>query len=101
MWDAAYTARVDHLEDVGFKRAAEGSDQLLMFLLRGGRAERYADKRTLDVNTHASVDVRVLRALPVDELIERLNALREAQRGLELEGNVIDLDVAKLPTKPD
>lgn len=101
VWDQSYNARVDHLEDVAFKRATEGSDTLLMFLLRGGRAERYADKRQLDVNQHTSVDVRLLRALPVDELLERLHALRDAQRGLEIDGNVIDLDVKRLPPQPD
>jgi hypothetical protein len=92
VWDAAYTARVDHLEDVAFQRATEGSDQLLMFLLKGGRSERYGDKRQLDVRNHTDIDVRVLRSLPVDELLARLTALRDAQRDLEIEGNVIDLD---------
>lgn len=102
VWDDSYAARVDHLEDVAFKRATDGqSDQLLMFLLRGGRSERYADKRQLDVTAHTSVDVRLLRALPVDDLLARLTALRDAQRGLEIEGNVIDLDDARpVETKP-
>lgn len=97
-WDASYGLRVDHLEDHAFQRATEGSDQLLMFLLRGGRAERYADKRSLDITQTAQIDVRVLRSLPIEDLLERLTALREAQRGLEIEGNVVDLDDARQVT---
>ncbi len=97
-YNAAYTRRIDHLEDIAFQRAAAGSDQLLMFLLKGGRAERYGDKRQIELNQHTSVDVRVLRSLPVNELLSRLTALRDAQRGLEIEGNVIDIDAARQTT---
>lgn len=98
-WDEAYARRLDHIEDIAFDRAASGSDNLIMFLLRGGRSERYGDKRQLDVTSHTSVDVRLLRALPVDELLERLHALRDAQRGLEIEGNVIDLPAEEVTRK--
>ena len=53
----------------------------------------------MTVDTHTAVDVRVLRSLPIDDLLARLDALREAQRGLEIAGNVIDMDETRRITE--
>ena len=40
-WDEAIAQGNDRLEDIALERAITGSDELLMFLLRGRRSEKY------------------------------------------------------------
>jgi len=42
-WDLAVAQGTDRLEDAAFERATNGSDTLLMFLLRGRRPERFRE----------------------------------------------------------
>ena len=42
-WDAAIEQGTDELEDVAIKRARDGSDTLLIFMLKARRKETYAD----------------------------------------------------------
>lgn len=42
-WDEAVEAGTDGLEDVAIKRAKDGSDTLLIFMLKARRREVYAD----------------------------------------------------------
>jgi hypothetical protein len=48
-WRAAQEAAIDLLEGAARQRALAGSDQLLMFLLRGLRPERYGARLDLHV----------------------------------------------------
>lgn len=43
-WDEAIDDAVDGLEMLATKRAAEGSDSLLMFLLKAHRPEKYRER---------------------------------------------------------
>src|ERR1700760_3097839 len=52
-WDLALELGVDALEDEAKRRAMNGSDTLLMFLLRGRRPEVYGQKSQIAViNRH-------------------------------------------------
>lgn len=44
-WDAAKALGMEGLEDIARHRARESSDNLLMFLLRGGMPEKYRERR--------------------------------------------------------
>jgi hypothetical protein len=44
-WDAALDRAADTLEDEARRRAFAGSDNLLMFLLKGARPERFRESR--------------------------------------------------------
>jgi len=46
-WDETLEVAVDALEAAAFKRAGKESDQLLIFLLKAHRPERYADRLTI------------------------------------------------------
>jgi hypothetical protein len=52
-WDAAIEKGTDELEKVAIKRAKEGSDSLLMFLLRGRRRSIYGEKVQVDAKVEA------------------------------------------------
>lgn len=60
-WDAAIEAGTDILEDEAKKRAVEGSDTLLMFLLNGRRPEKYRPKTQISgvINHNHSHSVAV------------------------------------------
>ena len=93
-WDSAMMLGIDSLEDVAKQRAVDGSDQLLIFLLRGLNPEVYGQRTQVDLNQNLRVD---LRGLSMDELRARLLDLRTRQEAtpltLALEAaNVIDLD---------
>jgi hypothetical protein len=47
-FEGAQEQAVDLLEEEAFRRALEGSDQLLMFLLRAWRPERYQERSTVE-----------------------------------------------------
>lgn len=42
-WDEAVDEGTDVLEDVAFRRAVDGSDRLLIFLLKARRPEKFRD----------------------------------------------------------
>ena len=44
-WDDAVETGTDKLEDTALNRAEESSDQLLMFLLKGRRPSKFAERR--------------------------------------------------------
>ena len=67
----AEDAAVDGLEQEAIRRAFAGSDTLLIFLLKGLRPDRYAQRTTVEVKQHADagqlVDqarAKVLQYLP-------------------------------------
>ena len=56
-WDEAREAAVDEIEDVAIKRAVDGSDQLMVQILRAHRPERYRPQ--IDVDVQGRVDIVV------------------------------------------
>jgi hypothetical protein len=75
-WDHAVKRGMDGLEDVAIERARQGSDLLLIFLLKAHRPDKYREVRTLDITQRMSLDFRNMTA---DEIRERLNELRARQ----------------------
>lgn len=53
-WDEALDDATDLLEDVAIRRAADGSDTLLIFLLKARRPEQYRDTTNANVNMKAT-----------------------------------------------
>jgi hypothetical protein len=79
-WEAALELGGDGLEDAAKKRAMEGSDVLMMFLLRGIKPGKYVQKSQVEINN--TMQVADLRKLPEAELMRRLDDLRAQQDGL-------------------
>jgi hypothetical protein len=75
-WDHAIKRGLDGLEDVAIERARQGSDLLLIFLLKAHRPDKYREVRTLDITQRMSLDFRNMTA---DEIRERLTELRARQ----------------------
>ena len=48
LWDEALDAGIDRLEDAAFERAMNGSDTLIIFLLKSKRPKVYSDKQRLE-----------------------------------------------------
>lgn len=90
-WEAALQLGLAGLEDEARRRAIQGSDLLLIFLLKGGMPDKYRERQTIDVT---KTIVHEYRSLSTDELQRRLDALRleQDQARLQIEGsNVVDL----------
>jgi hypothetical protein len=71
-WQMAAEEAVDGLEAEARRRAMNGSDQLLMFLLRGQRPERYR-RETPDLRREIQREVErvaALQGIPVAEVLE-------------------------------
>ena len=47
-WDEAMEAGIERLEDAAYNRAMEGSDTLMIFLLKAKRPKVYSDKQRLE-----------------------------------------------------
>ena len=47
-WDEALEAGIEQLEDAAYRRALDGSDTLVMFLLKAKRPKVYSDKHRLE-----------------------------------------------------
>lgn len=62
---------IDSLETEAVRRAKDGSDQLLMFLLKSHRPEVYRENHKVEVSGHFEVDHRNL-------LMEKLAAMADA-----------------------
>jgi hypothetical protein len=78
-WEEALLVGADVLEDEAKRRAMDGSDALLMFLLRGLKSDRFGQKSQVEINNNLQVD---LRKLPIEELHRRLADLRAQQDGV-------------------
>lgn len=48
-WDFAFEAGTDLLEDIAHKRAFEGSDTLLIFMLKARRPHKFRDNATVEI----------------------------------------------------
>jgi hypothetical protein len=79
-WDEAWEQGTDRLEAVALERAVNGSDLLLIFLMKGRRPTRYRDNVRHEVDARLTVSVEDARA----QLEERLAAIedRRALRAL-------------------
>jgi len=75
-WTAALQLGACALEDEAMKRAMDGSDYLLVFMLRALMPDKYRERRTVDVKSNITLD---LKRLPREELVRRLEALRLEQ----------------------
>ncbi len=74
-WTDALERGVDMLEDVAKKRAFEGSDTLLIFLLKSHRPERYRETtRSIQVNV-TSDDLQNMSDEELDALDAQLKSL--------------------------
>ena len=73
-WDHAYESGTDVLEQVATKRALEHDSQLLMFMLKARRPEKYLERQRLE---HVRIDYR-----DADEELDRL-ALRIKRQAKE------------------
>lgn len=82
-WEAALALGVDALEDAAKMRAFEGSDTLLIFLLKSHRPERYRET-TRNINTTVQVDWEKvpddLRDSFIDGRMTLDDVLRQLQR---------------------
>ncbi len=55
-WDAVIESVADDLEHEAKRRAIEGSDTLLIFLLKGQRPDKYAERTKSEVRATVSVE---------------------------------------------
>jgi hypothetical protein len=78
-WEEALVVGADALEDEAKRRAMDGSDALLIFLLKGLKADRFGQKSQIDITNNLQMD---LRKMPIEELYKRLDYLRAQQDGL-------------------
>ena len=66
---------VDDLEQEAIKRAKDGSDTLLMFLLKGNKPEKYKERReqtnTINAYTAEDRDNAMIYELTLEEYVER------------------------------
>jgi hypothetical protein len=57
-WDEALEDACDLLEEEAWRRAIDnGSDRLLMFLLKAHRQDKYGDRQELDITTNDALTV--------------------------------------------
>jgi transposase-like protein len=97
-WDEAIALGTEGMEDEARNRAINGSDVLLIFMLKALKPDKYRERSTVEMHTTIRHE---LRTLPLDELRARLDQLRLEQDGslarpvakpTLIEGNVIDID---------
>ncbi len=87
-WEEAIALGTEGLEDEARNRAINGSDILLIFMLKALKPEKYRERSTVDINQTIRQDYR---NLPIEELRRRLDELRaEQDRTPLIEGNVIE-----------
>ena len=67
-WEEALELGICGLEDEAKRRAMNGSDTLLMFVIKQYRPE-YCERQTVDLNAKATED---LRKVPIEELHRQL-----------------------------
>jgi hypothetical protein len=85
-WDDALEQGTDGLEDVALKRAKDGSDPLLMFLLKSRRKEVYVDSHSIKHVGHDGGAVKVEQKIedsrpPMEELFAEFQPLLDKIRG--------------------
>ena len=81
-WEAALTLGVEALEDAAKMRAFEGSDTLLIFLLKAHRPAVYRET-TRTINTNVQIDWNVVPPDLRDAFIEGTITLDDVLRSLQ------------------
>lgn len=120
-WDDAVDAAGDILEDEAIRRAVDGvekavyfqgkivgyeshySDQMLMFLLKGNRPDKFASRSQIDATLSANIGVALLpMTAPAMEDWQRAAIdVHDAQRLDKIvDGEFVEVDVKAEPTKP-
>jgi len=56
-WDDAKEDGVDRLEDIAKQRAFDGSDTLVIFLLKANRPDKYRDTQQISFDSQAPLKV--------------------------------------------
>ncbi len=56
-WGAAHDLGNESLEDIARQRAKDGSDTLLIFLLKGARPEKYRERFEANVTGNLTIEV--------------------------------------------
>ena len=79
-WASAREDAIDFLEGEARRRAINGSDALLMFLLRAHRPERYRETLRIDVAREASAIAAALGVDPAAAIAEAERILAETER---------------------
>ena len=88
-WDETIEVAVERLEQGAVRRALDGSDQLLMFLLRAHRPERYVEHhqvRHAGAHSDPLPPARVARVALNDEERKALAAVLRARPGRRADG---------------
>lgn len=75
---AAFEESADSLEDEAHRRAYEGSDTLLIFLLKGKKPERFREQWKGEISGPNNGPVRIDLSKLTDEQLEQLNNLTAA-----------------------
>lgn len=78
-WDAAIKIGLGELEDIAFKRATDGSDTMLIFLLKAYDPSKYNDRQQVQVS--GDVNVQVTLAETIAKAREAAVARRNANGG--------------------
>jgi hypothetical protein len=77
LWDEALDIAADTLEDEGRKRAFDGSDVLLMFLLKGLRPQKWRESRATiplaELNKMIEVELQRIAKQKEVEALEPVN----------------------------
>ena len=66
-WDEVIDALVDDLEQEAIRRAKDGSDTLLIFLLKGLKPDRYSDRLRAEIEHSGGINVEIAIPDEVDE----------------------------------
>jgi hypothetical protein len=75
LWEEALEEAMDVLAAEAWNRARNGSDQLLMFLMKAHRPSVYADPSPVQINNQ-NVKVEVDGMEPIDAIRSRLDLIR-------------------------
>lgn len=90
-WDNAIEEGLDTLEDEAIKRAKKSSDLLLMFLLKGGRPDKFKDRVDINVNWRVELERAGLDpAKALADMVENARKQLEASNSDVIEGEVIN-----------
>lgn len=79
-WADVEEASTEELERVAVRRACEGSDVLLIFLLKARRPEKYRDNVHVQHSGHVDHDLKRMTAQELEQLADSLDAKRSRIR---------------------
>lgn len=82
-WDDAKEQSTDGLETVARKRAVDGSDVLLIFLLKSNRSEIYGDKSKIDLKSQNETSVTLQGDQSLNAIAKRDPNVRAQIRKLD------------------